>query len=138
VVDHQRIHDLELAVQRQLLDGKALKMMRTVDYAGGMVSHGASFHFSPSSLLFRIENLSCTVSALRINTPVSGLVKGQATLALARRFDDEPSLPNRHLSSWSRFSLCFPLLFLFSLADRSALISIIALPRPTPSLARSR
>jgi len=39
VVDDQRIHDLELAVQRQLLDGKALKKTRprrTVDYAGGM------------------------------------------------------------------------------------------------------
>jgi polyadenylation factor subunit 2 len=39
VVDDQRIQDLELAVQRQLLDGKALKKTRprrTVDYAGGM------------------------------------------------------------------------------------------------------
>jgi polyadenylation factor subunit 2 len=39
IVDDQRIHDLELAVQRQLLDGKALKKTRprrTVDYAGGM------------------------------------------------------------------------------------------------------
>jgi polyadenylation factor subunit 2 len=39
VVDDQRIHDLELAVQRQLLDGKALKKTRprrTVDYSGGM------------------------------------------------------------------------------------------------------
>ena len=39
MVDDQRIHDLELAVQRQLLDGKALKKTRprwTVDYAGGM------------------------------------------------------------------------------------------------------
>jgi polyadenylation factor subunit 2 len=39
VLDDQRIHDLELAVQRQLLDGKALKKTRprrTVDYAGGM------------------------------------------------------------------------------------------------------
>lgn len=39
VVDDQRIHDLELAVQRQLLDGKALKKTRprrTVDYAGAM------------------------------------------------------------------------------------------------------
>ncbi|KAI9508815.1 WD40-repeat-containing domain protein, partial [Russula earlei] len=39
VVDDQRVHDLELAVQRQLLDGKALKKTRprrTVDYAGGM------------------------------------------------------------------------------------------------------
>jgi len=67
---------------------------------------------------------------------VSGLVKGQATLSLARQFDDEPSLPNRHSSSWSEFSLCFPSLFLFSLADRSALIAIITLPRPAPSLPR--
>jgi hypothetical protein len=39
IVDDQRIHDLELAVQRQLLDGKALKKTRprrTVDYAGGL------------------------------------------------------------------------------------------------------
>jgi hypothetical protein len=39
VLDDQRIHDLELAVQRQLLDGKALKKTRprrTVDYAGAM------------------------------------------------------------------------------------------------------
>ena len=39
VIDDQRIQDLELAVQRQLLDGKALKKTRprrTVDYAGGM------------------------------------------------------------------------------------------------------
>ena len=39
MVDDHRIHDLELAVQRQLLDGKALKktrLWRTVDYAGGM------------------------------------------------------------------------------------------------------
>ena len=39
VVDDQRVQDLELAVQRQLLDGKALKKTRprrTVDYAGGM------------------------------------------------------------------------------------------------------
>jgi len=39
VIDDQRIHDLELAIQRQLLDGKALKKTRprrTVDYAGGM------------------------------------------------------------------------------------------------------
>ena len=39
IVDDQRIQDLELAVQRQLLDGKALKKTRprrTVDYAGGM------------------------------------------------------------------------------------------------------
>ncbi|KAN0109792.1 WD40-repeat-containing domain protein [Russula decolorans] len=39
VIDDQRIHDLELAVQRQLLDGKALKKTRprrTVDYAGAM------------------------------------------------------------------------------------------------------
>jgi hypothetical protein len=39
VLDDQRIQDLELAVQRQLLDGKALKKTRprrTVDYAGGM------------------------------------------------------------------------------------------------------
>jgi hypothetical protein len=38
-VNDQRIHDLELAVQRQLLDGKALKKTcprRTADYAGGM------------------------------------------------------------------------------------------------------
>ena len=39
IVDDQRVQDLELAVQRQLLDGKALKKTRprrTVDYAGGM------------------------------------------------------------------------------------------------------
>ncbi|KAF8264249.1 WD40-repeat-containing domain protein [Lactarius quietus] len=39
IVDDQRIQDLELAVQRQMLDGKALKKTRprrTVDYAGGM------------------------------------------------------------------------------------------------------
>ena len=39
IIDDQRIQDLELAVQRQLLDGKALKKTRprrTVDYAGGM------------------------------------------------------------------------------------------------------
>jgi polyadenylation factor subunit 2 len=39
VADDQRIHDLEPAVQRQLLDGKALKKTRprwTVDYAGDM------------------------------------------------------------------------------------------------------
>jgi len=38
-VDDHRIHDLELAVQRQFLDGKALKKTRprrTVDYVGGM------------------------------------------------------------------------------------------------------
>jgi polyadenylation factor subunit 2 len=37
VVNDRRIHDLELAAQRQLLDGKALKKTRprrTVDYAG--------------------------------------------------------------------------------------------------------
>ena len=39
IIDDQRVHDLELAVQRQLLDGKALKKTRprrTVDYAGAM------------------------------------------------------------------------------------------------------
>ena len=39
VIDDQRIQDLELAVQRQVLDGKCLKKTRprrTVDYAEGM------------------------------------------------------------------------------------------------------
>jgi hypothetical protein len=40
VVDDQRVYDLELAIQRQLLDGNALRKTRprwAVDYAGGMV-----------------------------------------------------------------------------------------------------
>ena len=47
--DDQRIHDLELAVQCQLLDGKALEKTRSrriVDYAGGMGRWARSINMS--------------------------------------------------------------------------------------------
>jgi polyadenylation factor subunit 2 len=69
VVDDQRILDLELAVQRQLLDGKALKKTRprrTVDYAGGM-GRWALVCYVPFTLTRRLTRSSQQLRKLQPN-----------------------------------------------------------------------
>ena len=80
VVDDQRILDLELAVQRQLLDGKALKKTRprrTVDYAGGMGRWAlvCCVSFTLTRLFTRSSVNSCaSCSQIHDMYPISGRV----------------------------------------------------------------
>jgi hypothetical protein len=71
--DDQRIHCLELAVESQLLDGKAMKKTRPrriIDYAGGMICWALVYSYlnlATSTLEFPLTLLGC----LWVSCPVA-------------------------------------------------------------------
>ena len=88
IVDDQRIHDLELAVQRQLLDGKALKKTRprrTVDYAGGMGRWALVRLYEPIPLPLTVS-FSCSVSQATTQLAVRALYQAKSPLHNRRAY----------------------------------------------------